>query len=116
MNPTPDTTPQVTVTETMVTPTGLDPINDTYETQSFGVFVRWQGGLGWTVTRMNTEHRLSVKGRKWAWHVPRRNRRFYYFPDYDTALQAAIDAVDDVIVNGGTWTWAQWQKHIKENP
>lgn len=106
------TTPAVTVTETMVTPTGMDPVEDQSNAHIFGVFVRWQGELGWIVTRNFKDERLSVKGRKWSGWVEKRNRRFYYFPDYDTALQAAIDAVDDVTVNGGTW--AQWQKHLKE--
>ena len=93
----------VTITETMVTPTGMDPLGDASEAASFAVYVRWQGSLGWTVTRMNTEHRLSVKGRKWAWHVPRRNRRFYYFPTYEEALTAAREEVDNFQVSGKTY-------------
>lgn len=106
-------TPQVIVTETMVTPTGMDPLEDTHNANMFGVFVRWQGNLGWVVTRNFKDERLSVKGRKWTGWVSKRNRRFYYFPDYETALQAAKEAVDDVKVNGGTW--AQWQQHRKES-
>lgn len=105
--------PQVIVTETMVTPTGMNPLTDPTEANSFGVFVRWQGERGWTVTRNFKDERLSVKGRKWAAWVDKRNRRFYYFPDYETALQAAKEAVDEVTVNGGTW--AQWQHHHERN-
>ena len=97
-------------TLTMILPTGMDP--DDFNAPAFAVYVRWQSTRGWTVTTGVPDERLSVKGRKWAWLVPPRNRRFYYFPSREWALQAAVEAVDDRRVNGKTWAeWAEWQRN-----
>lgn len=97
------------INEAIVFPTGVDPNDlDSFNLgYSFAINVRWQGNLGYVVERTRDE-RLSVKGRKWCYHVEKRNRRFYYFPTFEEALQAAKEAADDVLVNGKTWK--EWQK------
>lgn len=97
------------IQEAIVFPTGVDPNSDDtyYEVRNFMIYVRWQGRLGYVVERTRDE-RLSVKGRKWCYYVEKRNRRFYYFPTFEEALQAAKEAVDDVLVSGKTWK--EWQQ------
>lgn len=99
------------INEAIVFPTGVDPNNADayYELGNFMIYVRWQGHHGYVVERTRDE-RLSVKGRKWCYHVEKRNRRFYYFPTFGEALQAAKEVVDDVLVNGKTWKeWQEWK-------
>lgn len=89
------------ITETMVLPDGCsteDPHADL-----FAVYVRWQNTLGWTVTTGLKDTRLSVKGRKWTSFVEKRNRRFYYFPTYEQALEAAKGTVNSIRVMGKTY-------------
>jgi hypothetical protein len=95
---------------TMVLPTGLDLETDVgrVNAHAWALYVRWQGDLGWTVTTVFPDNRLSVKGRKWARYVPHRNRRHYYFPTYEEALQAAKDEVNYHEVNGRTWDKVLW--------
>lgn len=97
--------------EAIVFPTAVDPSDpDAWnQSRSFCIYVRFQPSRGYVVERMRDE-RLSVKGRKWCSHVERRNRRFYYFPTYKAALEAALKAVDDVKVNGKTWQ--EWEDHF----
>lgn len=101
--------PAEIITEYMILPTGCDPATAPYAYHGFAVYVRWNGELGWTVTGMTREERLSVKGRKWAQFVPARNRRHYYFRTFEAARQAALEAVDQRTVHGRTWAeFVQW--------
>jgi hypothetical protein len=95
--------------QTLVLPSGLDPIRDADQIHLFGVYVRWAGEKGWLVTTSLSQQRLSRKGRQWAWYVEPRMKRFYYFPDYAEALEAAMEAVETMKVNGRTWAeWREW--------
>lgn len=91
-------------TQTMVLPEGLDPAQDPHNYSLYALYVRWQNTLGWTVTTHFPEERLSVKGRKWANYVEKRNRRFYYFDSYEAALAAASETVETHTIMGLTWT------------
>lgn len=102
--------PSIVQMDTAVLPTGMDPVLHSEEAPSFAVHVRWQGGLGWTVTGRHDNERLTVKSRRWTFYVDKRNRRHYYFETYEQALEAALAVVDDRKVNGRTW--AQWQAHF----
>lgn len=90
-------------TQTIVLPDGLDPAQEPYDYAHYALFVRWQNAKGWTVTTNFNESRLSVKGRKWADYVEKRNRRFYYFDSYEEALAAAKEAVNQHTLMGLTW-------------
>lgn len=98
--------PVTIAADTLVLPTGLDPAEHPYEWPNFAVHVRWQNDLGWTVTGAHADERLTVKTRKWTWHVAKRNRRHYYFDTFEEALEAAVAVVDERTVSGRTW--AQW--------
>lgn len=96
-------------TETMILPTGAS-VEDDFDTyRDYVLYVRWQGKLGWTVTTLFRDERLSVKGRKWQTYVEKRNKRFYYFPTYEMALEAAQEEVDKRTDYG--MTWAEWTAH-----
>lgn len=103
-----DNGPTVIKYETMVLPTGMDPVDDVYEAHSWALFVRYQYQLGWVVTTAFPDTRLSVKGRKWQRYVTPRNRRFYYFQDWQEALDAALEEVDKRTVMNRTW-----KEHVK---
>lgn len=96
----------VIVTETMILPIGCTTEEPNWDL--FAVYVRWQNTLGWIVCTHFRDTRLSVKGRKWSNYVEKRNRRFYYFPTYGSAVSAASKAVDGLRVNGKTY------KELKE--
>lgn len=99
-------------TETMILPTGASVEDGFHTYRDFVLYVRWQAELGWTVTTLFRDTRLSVKGRKWQTYVAKRYRRFYYFPTYDTALEAAQEEVDKHTVNGKTW--AEWSDYLSK--
>lgn len=97
----------VIVPEAIVLPTGADP--DDYDSwRGFALRVQSQVSRGWVVTDGFPDTRLSRKGRKWSSSVAPHMRRFYYFPTFDEAVDAAKEAVDSYQVNGRTW--AQWQE------
>lgn len=100
------------ITETMILPTGATADDGFHTYRDFVLYVRWQSTLGWIVTTMFREERLSVKGRKWQTYVEKRNRRFYYFPTYEAAVEAAKEEVDKRTVAGKTW--AEWSKPQKQ--
>lgn len=89
------------ITETMILPTGCTTEDPNWDL--FALFVRWQSTKGWTVETYFRNTRLSVKGRKWSSYVEKRNRRFYYFPTYEEALNAAKEEVDNLRVMGKTF-------------
>jgi hypothetical protein len=99
------TAPIAVPLETVVLPTGCT--TDEFYWDMWGVYVRWQGSLGWTVTTRFKDERLSAKGRKWTSYVHKRNRRFYYFPTHEEALSAAMAVVDDQTFMGRTWAETQ---------
>ena len=98
---------RVIVTETMILPTGCTTEDPNWDL--FAAYVRWQNTRGWIVTTHFRDTRLSAKGRKWTSFVEKRNRRFYYFPTYEEALEAAMGAVNELRVSGKTY------KELKES-
>src|SRR5690606_4115280 len=97
----------VIVSQTIILPDDMPATEVRHSWYLWAVYVRWQNPLGWTVTTMDPEERLSVKGREWVNYAPERNRRFYYFSTYEEAVEVALEEVNNRTVMGQTWTEAK---------
>ena len=108
--------PTVHITEVTVYADGADPTN--YNDDMFKFVVRWCGeyrgkeGGGWGVFQRGSRDVMLSRSGKVEWGVPRFRRWQFRWENYDDALAAAVEHVNDVKVNGRTLT--QWREFWRE--
>lgn len=96
-------------TEVMILPDGMEL--DDVEVHSFAILVQWRGaptdkGRGGYAVIHNGRH-LSHAG-SWRWNPEPFVQRHYRWKSLELALECARAVVNDVKVNGHTWT--EWRE------